>query len=140
MCNPDNITTNQAAIAALFRRINRYVGNLAPLLHGRRAHLGWFGLALVGYVFATIAQFASRRVGGPLTLVVGVGSVGFRKSSALMRLPPLARLRHADEHQECLLIGVDRKGPADGQSDAIDPKATPLAPYPGGIQFGSFGP
>src|SRR6266851_5957806 len=103
MCNPDNITTNQAAIAALFRRINRYVGNLAPLLHGRRAHLGWFGLALVGYVFATIAQFASRRVGGPLTLVVGVGSVGFRKSSALMRLPPLARLRHADEHQECLL-------------------------------------
>jgi hypothetical protein len=25
----------------------------------------------------------------------------------------LARLRHADEHQECPLIGVDRKGPAD---------------------------
>jgi hypothetical protein len=34
----------------------------------------------------------------------------------------LARLRHADEHHECLLIGVDRKGLADGQSDAIDPE------------------
>jgi hypothetical protein len=33
----------------------------------------------------------------------------------------LARLRRADEQQECLLIGVDRKGPADGRSDAIDP-------------------
>jgi hypothetical protein len=32
----------------------------------------------------------------------------------------LAPLRHADEHQKCLLIGVDRKGLADGQSDAID--------------------
>jgi hypothetical protein len=31
----------------------------------------------------------------------------------------MARLRHADEHQEYLLIGVDR--PADGQSDPIDP-------------------
>jgi hypothetical protein len=33
----------------------------------------------------------------------------------------LATLRHADEPQDCLLIGVDRKGPAHGQSDAIDP-------------------
>jgi hypothetical protein len=31
----------------------------------------------------------------------------------------LAPLRHADEHQECPLIGVGRKGPADGQSNAI---------------------
>ena len=30
MCNLYSITTNQAAIAALFRVINRYVGNLAP--------------------------------------------------------------------------------------------------------------
>jgi hypothetical protein len=30
MCNLYSITTNQAAIAALFRRVNRYVGNLAP--------------------------------------------------------------------------------------------------------------
>ena len=36
----------------------------------------------------------------------------------------LATLRHADEPQDCLLIGVDRKGPAHGQSDAIDPKET----------------
>jgi hypothetical protein len=28
----------------------------------------------------------------------------------------LAPLRHADEHQECLLIEVDRKGPADGNA------------------------
>lgn len=29
--NQDSITTNQAAIAALFRVVNRYVGNLAPM-------------------------------------------------------------------------------------------------------------
>jgi hypothetical protein len=29
MCNLYSITTNQAAIAGLFRRLNRYVGNLA---------------------------------------------------------------------------------------------------------------
>jgi hypothetical protein len=28
MCNLYSITTNQAAIAALFRRLNRYKGNL----------------------------------------------------------------------------------------------------------------
>jgi hypothetical protein len=31
MCNLYSITTNQAAIAALFRVENRYVGNLAPM-------------------------------------------------------------------------------------------------------------
>ena len=32
MCNHlYSITTNQAAIAALFRVVNRYVGNLAPM-------------------------------------------------------------------------------------------------------------
>jgi putative SOS response-associated peptidase YedK len=31
MCNLYSITTNQAAIAALFRRLNRYAGNLAPM-------------------------------------------------------------------------------------------------------------
>ena len=31
MCNLYSITTNQAAIIALFRVINRYVGNLAPI-------------------------------------------------------------------------------------------------------------
>jgi hypothetical protein len=31
MCNLYSITTNQAAIAALFRRLNRYVGNLPPM-------------------------------------------------------------------------------------------------------------
>src|SRR5271165_4646587 len=33
MCNLYSITTNQAAIAALFRVMNRYVGNL-PLMPG----------------------------------------------------------------------------------------------------------
>ena len=32
MCNLYGITTNRAAIIALFRVINRYVGNLPPLL------------------------------------------------------------------------------------------------------------
>jgi hypothetical protein len=31
MCNLSSITTNQAAIIALFRVVNRYVGNLAPM-------------------------------------------------------------------------------------------------------------
>lgn len=31
MCNLYSITTNQAAIAALFRKMNRYVGNLPPM-------------------------------------------------------------------------------------------------------------
>jgi putative SOS response-associated peptidase YedK len=31
MCNLYRITTNQAAIIALFRVVNRYVGNLAPM-------------------------------------------------------------------------------------------------------------
>jgi putative SOS response-associated peptidase YedK len=31
VCNLYSITTNQAAIIALFRVINRYVGNLPPL-------------------------------------------------------------------------------------------------------------
>jgi hypothetical protein len=31
MCNLNSITTNQAAIIALFRVVNRYVGNLAPM-------------------------------------------------------------------------------------------------------------
>jgi putative SOS response-associated peptidase YedK len=31
MCNLYSITTNQAAISALFRVVNRYVGNLAPI-------------------------------------------------------------------------------------------------------------
>ena len=32
MCNLYSITTNQAAIAAMFRIVNRYAGNLLPLL------------------------------------------------------------------------------------------------------------
>jgi hypothetical protein len=32
MCNLYSITTNQTAIIALFRVINRYIGNLAPML------------------------------------------------------------------------------------------------------------
>ena len=38
--------------------------------------------------------------------------------------PEVASLRRADEHQGCLLIEVDRKGPSDGQSDAIEPVQT----------------
>jgi hypothetical protein len=33
MCNLYSITTNQAAIIALFRVMNRYIGNLPPM-HG----------------------------------------------------------------------------------------------------------
>src|ERR1700753_4012472 len=34
MCNLYSITTNQAAIIALFRVVHRYVGNLAPMPGG----------------------------------------------------------------------------------------------------------
>jgi hypothetical protein len=34
MCNLYSITTNQAAIIALFRVMNRYVGNLPPPFKG----------------------------------------------------------------------------------------------------------
>ena len=45
MCKLYSITTNQTAIATLFRVINRYVGNLPPmpahLPTPRRSHLSW---------------------------------------------------------------------------------------------------
>ena len=36
MCNLDSITINQAAIIALFRVVNCYVGNLAPMPRSRK--------------------------------------------------------------------------------------------------------
>ena len=43
MCNLYSITTNQAAIIALFRVVNRYVGNLAPSRAcSRIIRLRWF--------------------------------------------------------------------------------------------------
>ncbi len=39
MCNLYSITTNQAAILALFRVVNRYVGNLPPMPAARQS--GW---------------------------------------------------------------------------------------------------
>ena len=39
MCNLYSITSNQAAIIALFRVLNRYVGNLPPL--PERAENNW---------------------------------------------------------------------------------------------------
>jgi hypothetical protein len=41
--------------------------------------------------------------------------------------PEVAPLRHAEEHQKCPLIGLDRKGPAHGQSEAIVPELTRTA-------------
>ncbi|HTF76750.1 MAG TPA: hypothetical protein VK620_20880, partial [Bradyrhizobium sp.] len=36
-CFPPSITTNQAAITALFRVMNRYVGNLPPMTKQSRS-------------------------------------------------------------------------------------------------------
>jgi hypothetical protein len=36
-------------------------------------------------------------------------------------MSPLGTLKHADERQERLSLEVDRKGPADDRSDAVDP-------------------
>jgi hypothetical protein len=38
--------------------------------------------------------------------------------------PALAPLRHADGPCECLLIGADRKWPAEAQDGAFDPERT----------------
>jgi hypothetical protein len=38
----------------------------------------------------------------------------------------MARLRHADEQAECLLIGVDRKWPIRAQNVEIDPECRTL--------------
>jgi hypothetical protein len=38
------------------------------------------------------------------------------KMRVVLRCPNLARLRHADEQAECLLIGVDRKWPTCAQN------------------------
>ena len=68
MCNLYSITTNQAAIAALFRVVNRYVGNLAPMAclpsfstptgtgaHGRKTRVSERGVP------NTAATLASRQ-------------------------------------------------------------------------------
>jgi hypothetical protein len=39
MCNLYSITSNQEAIRALFRKVNRYVGNLAPMPASSRTTL-----------------------------------------------------------------------------------------------------
>ena len=39
MCNLYSITTNQEAIIRLFRQVNRYVGNLAPMPASSRTTL-----------------------------------------------------------------------------------------------------
>jgi len=49
MCNLYSITTNQAAIAALFRRMNRYVGNLQPIP-------GVFGVSNDGNLLASLRR------------------------------------------------------------------------------------
>jgi len=40
MCNLYSVTTNQAAIIALFRVVNRYVGKLAPMPSVFPVHAG----------------------------------------------------------------------------------------------------
>jgi hypothetical protein len=67
MCNLYSITTNQAAIIALFRVVNRYIGNLppmpgvfpdylAPVVRTRTAVARWCGWAWACHP----AQIAAR--------------------------------------------------------------------------------
>ena len=47
MCNLYSITTNQAAIIALFRVINHYVGNLAPMPgYSPTTRLRWYAMTV----------------------------------------------------------------------------------------------
>jgi hypothetical protein len=51
MCNLYSITTNQAAIIALFRVMNRYVGNLPPIP----------GVSLITRLRSCVTRAASAR-------------------------------------------------------------------------------
>jgi hypothetical protein len=66
------------------------------------------------------SNHAADRCSGPGSSLGHAGSRLCLYGTALD--PLLAPLK--DERQECLLIGVDQKGPTDGQSDAVDPKPT----------------
>jgi hypothetical protein len=61
MCNLDSITTNQAAIIALFRVINRYVGNLS-VLRWRFASSGMARECDPWHSFAIIALGRERQL------------------------------------------------------------------------------
>jgi hypothetical protein len=70
MCNLYSITTNQEAIRALFRVVNRYVGNLAPV-PGRVSRLSRAGRSQCGHragvspdALGNAATAAHRRTAG----------------------------------------------------------------------------
>src|SRR5436190_4264571 len=52
----------------------------------------------------------------------------------------VARLRHADGHEECLLFGVDRKSSTQVQTDVIDPKPTLSSRIDGHARDEGFSP
>ena len=78
MCNLYSITTNQAAIAALFRVINRYVGNLAPMPG----------------VFPDYPAPVVRNSGGELELTMMRGACRRHREPVDTRSPTSATLRH----------------------------------------------
>jgi hypothetical protein len=62
MCNLYTITTNQAAISALFRVINRYVGNLPPMPGvTKKKDVVWFALNDDRPLFAAGGRCAKNR-------------------------------------------------------------------------------
>ena len=66
MCNLYSITTNQAAIIALFRVVNRYVGNLAPMpacLGNKRSSDRTIKLPLLEYPDFAVPSQRSKPVG-----------------------------------------------------------------------------
>jgi hypothetical protein len=70
-----------------------------------------------------------RQAAQPLTILPPVAALAVGPPAQRViaqRFSALAPLKHADERQECLLLGVDRKGPADGQGDAVDPERSSL--------------
>ena len=62
MCNLYSITTNQEAIRALFRKVNRYVGNLAPMPWGltRSAEHGYSLFFSRGDIAGDLPQQGAR--------------------------------------------------------------------------------
>ena len=62
MCNLYSITINQAAIIALFRLINRYVGNLPPMPGNSTAGAIQAGVfwAVAGGIKAVVRQMSFR--------------------------------------------------------------------------------
>ena len=87
MCNLYSITTNQAAIIALFRVINRYIGDLLPMPG-----------VLPDYPAPVVRNVSGARADPEL--LIGIGSPGLLPEGARKRWATSVCVRAALVHSE----------------------------------------